>query len=190
MPGSGSGSRAPSEVRPALLVTTLALGVTTLSMLQSLVVPVLATIARQLQVSPQAAGWVLTANLLAAAVLTPVLGRLGDTRGERPVILGILTAVAAGTLLAALTSSLPLLLVARVLQGSSYGLFPLSISVLRRELPRERLNVAMSVVSSTLAVGGVVGLVATGLLTGDDGDYHRSFWLGLGVAVVSLVLAV
>lgn len=188
--GPRSGIGAPPQVRAALLITTLALGVTTLSMLQSLVVPVLATIARQLQVSPQASGWVLTANLLAAAVLTPVLGRLGDTRGERPVILGILTAVAAGTLLAALTSSLPLLLVARVLQGSSYGLFPLSISVLRRELPRERLNVAMSVVSSTLAVGGVVGLVATGLLTGDDGDYHRSFWLGLAVAVVSLVLAV
>src|SRR4051812_36214835 len=158
-------------------------------MLQSLVLPVLPAIARTLSVSPLAAGWVLTANLLAAAVLTPVLGRLGDLRGERPVMLGILTAVAAGTLLAALTSSLPLLLVARVLQGSSYGLFPLSISVLRRELPRERLSVAMSVVSSTLAVGGVVGLVATGLLTGEDGDYHRSFWLGLAVTLVALGLA-
>jgi len=167
-------------------VLTLSLGVTTLSMLQSLVVPVLGTIAGQLSVSTAAAGWVLTANLLAAAVLTPVLGRLGDLRGERPVILGVLAAVAAGTLLAAVTSSFPLLVVGRVLQGASYGLFPLSISVLRRELPRQRLSVAMSVVSSTLAVGGVVGLVATGLLTGDGGDYHRSFWLGLGVTVLAL----
>jgi len=181
-PGSG-------PVRPLRLVLALSVGVTTLSMLQSLVVPVLPTIARELDVSAGAAGWVLTANLLAAAVLTPVLGRLGDTRGERPVMIGILTAVSAGTLLAALTSSLPLLLVARVLQGSSYGLFPLSISVLRRELPPARLGVAMSVVSSTLAVGGVVGLVATGLLTGERGDYHRSFWLGLAVSLVSLALA-
>jgi predicted MFS family arabinose efflux permease len=176
-------------VRPALLITTLALGVTTLSLLQSLVVPVLGLIGAQLHVSPGAAGWVLTANLLAAAVLTPVLGRLGDIRGERPVILGILAAVALGTLLSVLTSSLPLLLVARVLQGSSYGLFPLSISVLRRELPAARLSVAMSVVSSTLAVGGVIGLVVTGLFTDDGGDYHRPFWVGLGVGLVSLVLA-
>ena len=63
-------------------------GVTTLSLLQTLVVPVLGTIAEQLRVSPGAAGWVLTANLLAAAVLTPVLGRLGDLRGERQVIRG------------------------------------------------------------------------------------------------------
>jgi predicted MFS family arabinose efflux permease len=176
-------------VRPGLLVLALALGVTTLSLLQSLVVPVLGTIEDQLSVSPGAAGWVLTANLLAAAVLTPVLGRLGDLRGERPVILGILVAVALGTLLAIVTTSLPLLLVGRILQGASYGLFPLSISVLRRELPEGRLSVAMSVVSSTLAVGGVAGLVATGLLVGDGGDYRRPFWIGLGVTLVSLALS-
>ncbi|SFP01788.1 Major Facilitator Superfamily protein [Geodermatophilus dictyosporus] len=179
----------PAPTRPALLVLALSLGVTTLSLLQSLVVPVLGPIGEQLGVSTAAAGWVLTANLLAAAVLTPVLGRLGDTHGERPVILGILAAVALGTLLAVVTRSLPLLLVARVLQGASYGLFPLSISVLRRELPPGRLSVAMSVVSSTLGVGGVVGLVAAGLLTGDGGDYRRPFWIGLGVTLVSLVLA-
>jgi predicted MFS family arabinose efflux permease len=48
----------------------------------------------------------------------------------------------------------------------------------------------MSVVSSTLAVGGVVGLVVTGLMTSGGGDYHRPFWIGLGVALLSLLLAV
>jgi MFS family permease len=181
---------APARRGAFPLVAALALAVTTLSLLQSLVVPVLGPIAEQLHVSPSAAGWVLTANLLAAAVLTPVLGRLGDIRGERPVIIGVLVAVCLGTLLSVLTSSLPALLAARVLQGSSFGLFPLSISVLRRELPAARLSVAMSVVSSTLAVGGVVGLVVTGLMTSGGGDYHRPFWIGLGVALLSLLLAV
>jgi predicted MFS family arabinose efflux permease len=189
VPATVDSSSAGTATRPGLLILALALGVTTLSLLQSLVVPVLGVISEQLHVSPGAAGWVLTANLLAAAVLTPVLGRLGDLRGERPVILGILVAVAIGTVLALVSTSLPLLLVGRVLQGASYGLFPLSISVLRRELPGERLSVAMSVVSSTLAVGGVVGLVATGLLTGDGNDYRRPFWIGLGVTLLSLGLS-
>jgi predicted MFS family arabinose efflux permease len=189
VPATVASPYAGTATRPGLLILALALGVTTLSLLQSLVVPVLGVIAEQLYVSPGAAGWVLTANLLAAAVLTPVLGRLGDLRGERPVILGILVAVAVGTVLALVSTSLPLLLVGRVLQGASYGLFPLSISVLRRELPGERLSVAMSVVSSTLAVGGVVGLVATGLLTGDGNDYRRPFWIGLGVTLLSLGLS-
>ncbi|WP_081788570.1 MFS transporter [Candidatus Blastococcus massiliensis] len=171
-----------------LLVLALSLVVTTLSLLQSLVVPILDRISEQLDVSPSAAGWVLTANLLAAAVLTPVLGRLGDLKGERPVILGILVVVALGTLLAIVTESFPLLLVARVLQGASYGLFPLSISVLRRELPERRLGIAMSVVSSTLGVGGVAGLVATGLLAGEDADYRRPFWIGLAITVVAFGL--
>ena len=178
-------TRAPAS----LLVVTLALAVTTLSVLQSLVVPMLPVIAQQLGVGTGAAGWVLTANLLAAAVLTPVIGRLGDTLGERRVVLGVLVVITAGTLLAVLTSSLPVLLVARVLQGASYGLFPLSISILRRELPAGRLTVAMSIVSSTLAVGGVVGLLVTGLMTRDGGDYHRPFWVGLAIAVASLALA-
>jgi MFS family permease len=63
------------------------------------------------------------------------------------------------------------------------------MSVLRRELPEARLSVAMSVVSSTLAVGGIAGLVATGLLVGDGSDYRRPFWIGLGVTLVSLALA-
>jgi predicted MFS family arabinose efflux permease len=189
VPAPSRGRAPDTAADPRLLVLALALGVTTLSLLQSLVVPVLGTIARQLDISAGAAGWVLTANLLAAAVLTPVLGRLGDLRGERPVILGILVAVALGTLLAIVSSSLPLLLAGRILQGASYGLFPLSISVLRRELPAARLSVAMSVVSSTLAVGGVAGLVATGLLAGDGADYRRPFWIGLGVTLLSLLLS-
>jgi predicted MFS family arabinose efflux permease len=118
-----------------------------------------------------------------------VLGRLGDTRGERPVFLGILVVVTLGTVLTLVADSLPLLLLGRVLQGTSYGLFPLSISVLRRELPAGRLSVAMSLVSSTLAVGGVIGLVATGLVTRGDGSYRDAFWIGLAVCLVSLVLA-
>jgi predicted MFS family arabinose efflux permease len=178
-----------TRVRPTLLVATLALGATTLSLLQSVVVPVLGGIAEQLDVSATAAGWVLTANLLAAAVSTPVLGRLGDTRGERPVVLGVTAVVALGTLLTAVTSSLPLLILSRVLQGLSFCLFPLSISVLRRELAPARMGTGMSVVSSMLAVGGVVGMVAAGVFAGDGGDYRRPFWLVLGVLLAFLAAA-
>ena len=70
-----SPSRPTTAPRYWPLVLALSLGVTTLSLLQSLVVPVLGIIERQLDVSAGAAGWVLTANLLAAAVFTPVLGK-------------------------------------------------------------------------------------------------------------------
>ena len=105
------------------------------------------------------------------------------------MLLGILAVVTAGSLLAALTSSLPLLVLARVLQGSSYALFPLSIGVLRDELPPARLTGAMAVVSATLGAGGGFGLVLTGLLTRGGGDYHRVFFLAAAVTALALALA-
>src|SRR4051812_45756753 len=84
---------APASPRTTLMIVALAVTVANLALLQTLVVPVLSMIAEQLDASLAAVGWVLTANLLAAAVLTPVLGRLGDVYGKRSVMLGILTAV-------------------------------------------------------------------------------------------------
>ena len=115
----------PTTAAPSrLLLPALSFVVMVVAVLQTLVVPVLADIGAQLGASTSAVGWVVTANLLAAAVMTPVLGRLGDVHGKRPVLRGILVAVALGSLLAATTSSLPLLVLGRVLQGASFGLFP------------------------------------------------------------------
>ncbi|GIF39073.1 MFS transporter [Actinoplanes xinjiangensis] len=156
------------------------------SALQTLVVPVVADIRADLDVTTSAAGWVVTANLLAAAVLTPMLGRLGDLYGRRTVMLGVLTAVLLGSVLAATTSSLPLLLVGRIAQAASFGLFPLAIGVLREELPPYRLTGAMALVSGMLSVGAGFGLVITGLLMREGGDYHRLFWLAAALTVIGL----
>ncbi|WP_239133135.1 MFS transporter [Paractinoplanes durhamensis] len=156
------------------------------SALQTLVVPVVANIQADLGVSATSASWVVTANLLAAAVLTPMLGRLGDLYGRRPVMLGVLVVVLAGSVLAATTSSLPLLLVGRVAQAASFGLFPLSIGVLREELPPARLTGAMATVSGMLAVGAGIGLTVTGLLMQHGGDYHQLFWLATALSAIGV----
>jgi len=174
---------------PRLLLPALSFVVMLVAVLQTLVVPVLSGIGEQLGASTSAVGWVVTANLLAAAVMTPILGRLGDVHGKRPVLLAILLIMVIGSLLAAATSSLLLLIVGRVLQGASYGLFPLGIAVLRDALPAERLTSAMAIVSGTLGVGGGFGLVLTGVLTSGHSDYHRIFWLAAAVSVIGLALA-
>ncbi|MFC4532954.1 MFS transporter [Sphaerisporangium dianthi] len=180
-------SQAAHASRPSRLVLPIAAySVLLVSALQTLVVPVVANIQVDLRVSATAASWVVTANLLAAAVLTPLVGRLGDLRGRRPVMLGVLVVVLAGSLIAATTADLPLLLLGRVMQAASFGLFPLAIGVLREELPPLRLTGAMALVSGMLAVGAGLGLVVTGLLMRSGGDYHRLFWLATLMSAVGL----
>lgn len=189
-PRSPAADRHP---RPGLLLATLSVVALTVAVLQTGVVPILGVIARQLGAPTVDVSWAVTANLLAAAASTPLIGRLADLYSKRRVLLVVLAVVLAGSLLAALTASLPLLIIARVLQGASYALYPISVSILREELPPDRLMRAMAVLSGTLGFGGGMGLVVTGLLMRGDAGYHRVFWLTTAftaIVVLSVVLVV
>lgn len=189
MPDERTSAGVEPAVPARLVVVTMAAAVFLLSMIQTLVVPVLPEIGTQLGASATAVGWVTTSTMLTASAVTPLLGRLGDVFGHRRVILAALVVTLAGSILAAVTHSIELLIAGRVLQGASFGLFPLAISVLRQALPKEKLTGAMAITASALGVGSGIALVATGLLTQGGADYRRIFWLCVGMTVVVLVLS-
>ena len=183
--------RSPTP-QPGLLIVGLGVTVLTVAILQTAVVPVLGVIADQLDASIIAVSWAVTANLLAAAAATPLIGRLADLHSKKRVLLGVLAIVTVGSLLAATTSSLALLIVGRVLQGASFGLYPISVAILREELPPARLVSALSVLSGILGFGGGTGLVVTGVLMSGDAGYHRVFWLttAFTILVIAIVILV
>ncbi|MDF2442996.1 MAG: hypothetical protein JWR01_1199, partial [Subtercola sp.] len=116
--GSISTTGAPRK-RGTAIILFLSLGGLSFAVLQSLVAPALGTIGKDLGVATTDASWVLTAYLLSASVLTPILGRLGDMVGKRKVIIVVLALLLVGTVLAALAPTLGVLIVARVLQGAA-----------------------------------------------------------------------
>ena len=185
-PRSGLGG----DTRPGVLIAGLSVVVLTVAVLQTAVVPVLGIIAHQLNTSMVAATWAVTANLLAAAAATPLIGRLADLHSKKRVLLIVLVVVLVGSVLAATTSSLALLIIARVLQAASFGLYPIGIAILREELPEDRMGSAMSVLSGTLGFGGGTGLVVVGLLMSGDAGYHRVFWLTTGFTLVVIAIVV
>ena len=176
----------------AMLVPTLSVVVLTVAVLQTAVVPVLDDIARQLNAPEVTVSWAVTANLLAAAAGAPIIGRLADLRNKKRVLLSVLALVTAGSLLAAATASLPVLLLGRVLQGLAFSLYPVAVSILRDEVPPERLIRSMALISAMLGLGGGLGLVVTGLLMTNDGaSYQRVFWFcAIVTALVTIPAAV
>ncbi len=190
MLGSGaipSASQDQAGPRPALLIATMSVVALTVAVLQTGVVPILAVMARQLDASLLDVSWTVTANLLAAAATTPLIGRLADLHVKKRVLLIVLGVVLAGSMLAALTTSLPMLIVARVLQGASFSLYPIGVSILREELAPGRLMGAMAVLSGVLGFGGGMGLVITGLLMRGDAGYQRMFWFTAAFSVLVIV---
>ena len=109
------------------LILALGLAAMVVSMAQTQVVPILSLLAHDLHASSSGVSWVTTATLLSAAVFTPLLGRVGDLYGKKQTLIAVLAVMVAGSLLAATTTSLTLLLVGRVLQGSANAIFPLDV---------------------------------------------------------------
>ncbi|MGW9263470.1 MFS transporter [Gordonia terrae] len=167
-------------------VAALCFAVTTMSVLQAAVVPVIPTMSTQLGVGPAEIGWVLTANLLSAAICTPVLSKLADRRGGRRVLIAILVVVVLGSVLCVVAANLPLLVIGRVLQGSAFAIFPIGVAVLRETSDHRRLAHAIGLMSGMMAGGAGLGMVAAGVLVAGDGPYERVFWMLLTLSVLSL----
>ena len=177
-------AHASERVHPTLILTVLSLAGLSYAVLSSAVIPALPTFQHALHTSETGAAWLLTAFLLSASVGTAIIGRLGDMYGKERLLLWTLLVLVAGTLLAAVAQSLPLLIVARVIQGIAGGIFPLAFSIARDEFPPEKVPGSIGLMSSILGVGGGLGLVAGALIVQHLG-WHWLFWIPLLVTLLA-----
>jgi MFS family permease len=172
-----------SSSRPTAVIGVLASCGLAVSLMQTLVVPLLPVFPRLLSASPATVAWLVTATLVAAAVCAPVLGRLGDMYGKRRMLLVGLGIVTFGSALGAAAPNVGVLIAARALQGVAMGVIALGISVMRDLLPPERVGSGIALMSSSLGIGGAVGLPLTGVVA-----QHASWrWLFAGAAVLGAV---
>src|SRR5215207_6604312 len=171
----------PHPMRSLLILSTSALA---FSLAQTMLIPALGELTRRLDTDASGIAWVLTGYLLAAAVATPIAGRLGDMFGKRRMLVVSLAVFTAGSLVAALGATLETVVVGRVLQGFGGGIFPLCFGIIRDEFPRERVAGSIGLISAIFGIGGGAGLVGGGLIA-DNLSYHWIFWL----AAISAALA-
>ena len=175
-----------NRTHPTLILAVLSLAGLAYAMLSSSVIPALPTMQRALHTSETGIAWLLTAYLLSASVGTAIIGRLGDMHGKERLLLWTLVILAAGTLLAAVSSSLAVLIVARFIQGASGGIFPLAFGIVRDEFPREKVAGSIGLLSAILGVGAGVGIVLSGVIV-EHLNYHWLFWLPLVAVVLAAV---
>lgn len=177
-----------AALRERMTVPVLAFGGILMAVTQTVVVPLLPDLPRLTNSSAGAVSWLVTATLLSGAVLTPVLGRAGDMYGKRRVLLMALALMTLGSLVCALTSDIRILIAARALQGAAAAVIPLSISILRDELPPERTGSAVAMMSSTLGIGAALGLPLAALIV-QYANWHVMFWVTTALSAAGLALA-
>ena len=154
----------------------------------SMLSPALVTIEEELNTTSAAVGLTQTAFFTAAALFSLFLPRLGDIIGRKKVLAGMLIVLTIGSVVAALAPSIEVLFVARLIQGVSGPVVPLTLIMLRVEIRDAKLyGTLMGVI--TAVNGGIAGIdaVAGGYLAQNHG-FASVFWAMAAVGALATVL--
>jgi EmrB/QacA subfamily drug resistance transporter len=131
---------------------------------QTMVIPALPTLQRELNTTTTWVTWVLTILLLVASVSTPIVGKLGDQYGKELLLVITISIFFAGCVGAALAWNIWSLIAFRAVQGLGAPVFPLSFGIIRDEFPAEKVPVGIGLISAVYGIGGGFGIVLSGLI--------------------------
>jgi MFS transporter, DHA2 family, multidrug resistance protein len=146
-------------------------------------------IAGSLAISPTEGTWAITSYAVAEAIMVPLTGWLAARFGPVRVFITGAAGFGAFSLLCGLSTSLPMLIFARVMQGVMGGpLMPMSQALLMRIAPPERRNMALGIWTMTTILGPIAGPLVAGTLA-DSWGWPWSFFVNVPVAAICVMLA-
>ncbi|HPB45968.1 MAG TPA: MFS transporter, partial [Microthrixaceae bacterium] len=187
---SPDSSSIPSEAAASdtRVIWVLAGAGMTVSVMQTIVIPLIPSFPTLFNTDAASASWVITATLLVAAVSTPVMGRLGDMFGKKRMLLICMGFLAGSAVVCALSTSLPVVVFGRGVQGLGIGAIPLGISLMRDIVAPARLGSGVALMSSSLGAGGALALPVAAFIA-DRWGWSALFWFAaaLGSALGALV---
>lgn len=172
--------------KPELIVAIACMCGIVVALSQTLIIPLIPDLPTLLHTSSGNASWAVTATLLTAAVATPVAGRLGDMFGKRMMLLVSMAFLLVGSVISALATGLVVMVAGRALQGLAMGAIALGISVLRDELPADKVGAGVARMSATMGIGGAIGLPLAAFVA-DKASWQMLFWLIAGLAALCAV---
>src|ERR1700722_10508955 len=182
----GEDARALSRNQTVFMVTALAVSVASFMLNATMFSPAIRDINAHL--GPQGYASMSAYFYLSGAICNVVLIRWSDYIGRKNVLLGILVVQCLGTLLCIVGTSLPIVVVGRVLQGGSNITFGLSYLVMRETLSATAFGVCCGVLSAVTAGGGGFDALLGGFMV-DHYGYRSIFTLTLVVGVIAIALS-
>jgi len=145
-------------------------------------------IAGNLAATVEEGTWVVTSYLVSNAIILPMSGWLANYLGRKRLLLTCVAGFTVTSLCCGLATSLPMLIVFRVLQGlTGGGLQPLAQAILLETFPKERHGQAMAAFGLGILLAPILGPTLGGWIT-DNYSWRWIFYLNLPVGLVSLVM--
>lgn len=133
--------------------------------------------------------WVTTGYLVAATIMMPIYGKLGDTIGRKRLFLGALGVFLVGSVIGGLAPDMTWLIIARVVQGiGGGGLMILSQAIIADIVPVRERGKYMGVMGAVFGLSSVVGPLLGGWFTEGIG-WRWAFWVNIPLGLLAIAIA-
>ncbi|MFG2276104.1 MFS transporter [Streptomyces chartreusis] len=155
--------------------------------IESMASPALPIVQEQLGATRAEIAWVITGVLLTGPIVTPLVGRLGDIYNKRTVLLSVLSIVGTGTLVSAVSVSMPMLIAGQLMQGVGLSTVPLAVGIMRETQSEQRLKFGNGVMVGAIYACTALAMLVAGPIA-DRLHYNWLFWFPLIVLAVMIFL--
>jgi DHA2 family multidrug resistance protein len=182
------GPPAPPAINPWLISVAVMFG-TFMEVLDTTVVNVsLPHIAGSLSATVDEATWALTSYLVANAIVLPMTGWLANYFGRKRILLAAVGGFTTASAICGLSTSLPMLIFFRVIQGATGGaLQPISQAVMLEAFPPQDRGKAMGFWGLGIVVAPMLGPVLGGWLT-DNYSWRWIFYINIPVGIICIIM--
>lgn len=126
---------------------------------ETMILPAIPDFIRDFNISYSTSSWLLSAYVIAAAVMTPIGGRLSDIYGKKKILLIVMGVYAVGLLAGRFATNIEFMIAARAAQGIGMAMFPIAFGIIREVFPEKKLSIGQTIFSSTFSGGAIIGLV-------------------------------
>jgi DHA2 family multidrug resistance protein len=134
------------------------------------------------------ATWVLTSYLVSAAIILPISGWLSTVLGRKRFYMLCVVLFTVSSFLCGIAPSLPVLILARIIQGAGGGgLQPSEQAILADTFPIEKRGQAFAMYGMAVVVAPAIGPTLGGWIT-DNFNWHWIFFINIPIGIISLIL--
>lgn len=150
---------------------------------ETMILPAIPDFIQEFDISYSTSSWLLSAYIIAAAVMTPIGGKLSDIYGKKKILLIIMAVYTAGVMAGRFATNIEFMIAARVAQGVGMAMFPIAFGIIREVLPEKKLAIGQTIFSSTFSGGAVIGLVGGAAIIQNFG------WQATFLAILPVTIA-
>jgi MFS family permease len=154
---------------------------------ETMLLPALPHLIHEFNLSYNTSSWILSAYLVAGAVMTPVSGKLSDVYGKKKIMIILISIYTFGLIISPFSSNFIMLLISRILQGIGISVFPVTFGLVREQFPKNKLALSQGIISSMFAGGSVLGLAIGGTIVQYYG-WRLTFFSIIPIAIILIFI--